>query len=362
MRGWTRGAGIFLASRIGVLLVVVALAYNDHTSVGRLLASWDSKWYLLAAAHGYPAHIPTGHGNAAQSTLGFFPLLPALIRGVAVVTRLPVEGSGLVVTAMAGLAASVACWHLLRDLTDADGADRGTALVVFSPAAFVLSMVYGEGLLITFGALTLMALRRGRFAVAGICAGLASATDPIGIALLAPCLVAALRGIRRGRDWRPLLSVGLAPWGVIAFFSYLWAHDGTPFAWFVAQRRGWQSGRMGTGIYLIYEHLFEHGFTNVNDIVKATSTIVVVAILVVFLRGRPPAEVVAYVAVVCFLAALSPIIGFSPRIALRAFPLLGVFGAGLSRRVFVIVFGLSALALSTLIVLSLGTAPIRFTP
>jgi hypothetical protein len=365
-RDLLRPSAIFLASRVGTLAVVVALAYVERRSVGTLLAEWDGKWYLLAALHGYPSTIPPGHGNSAQSTLGFFPLLPLFIRAAATVTRLPVEGAGLLVTSIAGLAAAIGAWCLLRELTGAAAADRGTALIFLSPGAFVLSMVYGEGLLIAFGAGCLLALGHRKWWLAGALAALASATDPLGIAAAAPCLVAAVLAIAQRREWKALAAPVLAPAGIVAFFAYLWAHDGTPLAWFIAQRRGWQSGHFGTGIYAAFSYLPAHGLSNPNNDVKAASVLVVVAMLMVLLSrrgsGRPPAPVIAFVLAVLLLAALSPIVALSPRVALRAFPLLGLVGASMARTPYYVLVGLFALTMASLVIVSLGTAPIPFTP
>lgn len=366
LRNVLRPTGIYLVSRLGTLAVVAALAYTQRRSVGSLLSYWDGKWYLLAAQHGYPSTIPPGHGNSAQSTLGFFPLLPLLIRAVAVITRLPIEGAGLLVTFLAGLAAAVVAWHLLRDLTGPESADRGTALIFFSPGAFVLSMVYGEGLLITFSAGCLIALRQRKWWVAGVLAALASATDPLGIAAAAPCVIAAFLAVIERRQWQSLVAPALAPLGVVAFFAYLWAHDGTPLAWFIAQRRGWQAGHLGTGIYDAFSYLPGHGFSNVNNDVKAASVLVVLTMLVILLLRRSamraPVTVVAYVLAVLVLAALSPIVALSPRVALRAFPLLGLVGAWMGRLPYYVLLGLFALVMAALLVLSLSTSPIPFTP
>jgi hypothetical protein len=361
-----RPSAIYLASRLATLAVVAALSYTERKPIGSLLADWDGKWYLLAARHGYPSAIPPGHGDSAQSTLGFFPLLPLLIRAVAVITRLPVEGAGLLVTFIAGITAAVLAWHLLRELAGAEGADRGTALIFFSPGAFIFSMVYGEGLLITFSAACLLALRHRKWWVAGAFAALASATDPLGIAAAAPCVIAAMVAVTRRREWASLLAPLLSPLGVVAFFAYLWAHDGTPLAWFIAQRRGWQGGHLGTGLYAVFSYLPAHGFSNVNNDVKSVSVLVVLTMLAVLLVRRKamgiPAAVIAYVLAVLFLAALSPIVTFSPRVALRAFPLLGLVGAWTARLPYYLLIGLFALVMAALAVVSLGTAPIPFTP
>ena len=61
----------------------------------------------------------------------------------------------------------------------------------------------------------------------------------------------------------------------------------------------------------------------------------------IFFRARPPATWVGYVVAVLAFGAISPVIGVTPRLLLRGFPLLGVVGAKLPPLWFEVVLGLS---------------------
>jgi len=352
---------IFVVSRIGVLLVASAVSDNANFPLSHALLNWDGHWYMAAAA-GYVHNIPPGTGDTAQSNLGFFPVLPILMQLVHLMLGIGYGRSGLLVGFAAGLSASVAVWWMLHDTEGVGGADRGTTLLLFSPGAFVLSMVYSEGLLITAVAGVMLALRRRRWVTAGLLAAVASATDPLGIAALLPCALAARAAIRRDGDWRAVAAPALAPLGVIAFFAYLWAWVGTPFAWFIAQRRGWQGGSPGTSIPSQWVWVVRYGFSNPNDTIKAAGFLVVAVMLVYFIRTKPEAILIAYVAGVLFIAALSPIIGWTPRVALRAFPLVAVVGARLPRPWYRPTVGVSALTMAAVASLAWGAAAIPFTP
>jgi len=350
-----RPGAIFLASRAGVLLVVWAVAYDEHKAVLSLLAHWDSQWYERIATHGYPTTIPSGSGNGAQSTLGFFPLFPLAIRATSAVTGLGVRDAGLLFGFVAGLAGAVLVWWLLSSVYTPAAADRGTALIMASPGAFVLSMIYSETLLIPLAAGCLLALHRRRWAVAGLLAAATTAVDPVGVAIVVPCVVAAVVAIRDRHEWRALVAPVLSPFGVVAFFAYLWAHTGTPLAWFLGQRRGWQHGQLGTGIWnglLVVrgDHLTLPPYT-----VKAAGFVVAIALLTVFLSTKRPGAWTGYVVAVLAVAFLSPIVGFTPRVLLRAFPLLGVVGARLRPGWFEALLVVSALAMAAAAVLSLGS-------
>ncbi|HEY8081211.1 MAG TPA: hypothetical protein VIE15_03895, partial [Acidimicrobiales bacterium] len=354
-----RPVGIFLASRTVVALALALTTRVRHQPFLGLLTSWDSRWYLSIAKSGYASKIPPGTGNQAQSNLGFFPLLPLVIRGVHEVTRLDYVHAGVLATFLVGLFASVALWWLLADQFSFDAADRGTALVLFWPAAFVLSYVYTEGLVILLVASTLLALRRRRWVLAGVCAAIGSTADPVATAIVVPCIVACVLAVRTRGEWRSLAAPLLASLGILSFFTYLWAHAGSPFEWFHAQRRGWQGGVYGTGVPKAVTSFVLHGVTNLNPPVKVASALVAVAMVVVFARARPPATWRAYVYTVLGYGVLSPIIGITPRILLRDFPLVGVVATRIPRRWFPVVLVVSG---ALMVALLLAASTPWFTP
>ena len=345
---------LYLASRAGVLLVASATSSDVHQPLSKSLTSWDSFWYLSIAQSGYVRHIPPGSGNPAQSNLGFFPLVPLLTRVTHLVTGFGYSVSGLVTTFVLGLGAAVAVWWMLRDVFGPTGADRGTALVFFSPGALVLSLVYTEGATILLVACLLMALRRRHWVLAGLCAAVATTADPVATAAIVPCVVAAVTAVRRRGEWRAVAAPLIAPLGIGVFFLYLWAHAGSPFAYFDAQRAGWQGGTYFGGIPGAFRHLFAHGFADPDYAVKAVSVVVAVGLLVVFFRARPPATWIGYVVAVLAFGALSPVIGVTPRLVLRGFPLLGVVGARLPPVWFEAILGLSALCMAALGMMAMG--------
>jgi len=349
-----RAVLLYLASRAGMMLVATAVSSDVHQPVVRSLTPWDSYWYLMIAQSGYVDHIPPGQGDPAQSDLGFFPLVPLLTRATHLVTGFGWSVSGLVTTFLLGLAAAVAVWWMLHDLFGRTGADRGTALVLFSPGALVLSLVYTEAATVLFVAATLLALRRSRWVVAGLCAAVATTADPVGTAVIVPCVVAAVLAVRRRGEWKALVAPLLAPLGIGTFFLYLWAHTGSPFEYFRAQRAGWQGGTYFGGIPGSFAHLFGHWFADPDYAVKAVSALVAVALLVIFFRARPPGTWIGYVVAVLAFGAISPVIGVTPRLVLRSFPLLGVVGAKLPPLWFEAVLGLSALCMATLGAMAMG--------
>ena len=355
-----RPAGIYVASRLGTLMIAGAVAYAKQQPLNKSLIIWDSGWYLSIARSGYAHSVPATFGNPAQTNLGFFPLLPLLVRITHLVTGLSINRSGLVTTFGVGLVAAVAVWWLVRDAYGDSAADRGTALVFFSPGAFVLSLVYTEGATIALVAFALLALRHRRWLAAGLFAGVATAADPVATAVVVPCAVAAYQAIRLRGEWRAILAPLLAPLGIGTFFLYLWFYTGSPFEWFSAQRHGWQGGSYFWGVPGSLMTVVRDGVAYPNATVKTLSAVVAIPLVVLFLRARPPATWIGYSLTVLGFGILSPVIGITPRLILRGFPLLAAAGARLRRPWFEALLGLSALCLAALAVLAMGSS--GFTP
>ena len=353
--------GIFAASRLLVLAVFALVGRIQHRALGHYLTRWDSRWYLEIARHGYASAIPHGHGAAAQVDLGFFPLLPMLVRAAHVLTGLSFPLAGESVAFVAAAAAAVSLWWLVREHYGERVATRATALVFFSPAAMVFSFVYGEGLVVALASITLLALSRRRWVLAGLAAALATACDPVASAIVVPCLVAAIFAWRTQRDARAWWAPALAPLGVLGFFGYLWWHTGSPFSWYLAQRAGWQAGPMGTGVFYAIYRLADHGINDLNSLFKTLSLAATVGVFVLWrrLRVRPPLTWSVYGAAVVAFGFLSPIVAISPRLLLRGFPVFAFAAAGVSRQRFYVIVALSAAALC---VLSVASTSVAWTP
>jgi hypothetical protein len=343
---------IYAASRLVVLALLAIVAKIHHHALGHYLTRWDSHWYIQIARHGYAHGVARGHGTTAQVNLGFFPLLPTLMRITHWFTGLSFPASGELVTFLAGAAAAVGVWWMVRDHYGDGVATRATVLVFFSPAAVVFSLVYSEGLVIALAALTMLALRRHRWILAGAAAALATACDPVACAIIVPCAVAAYGAWRSDRDARAWWALALAPAGISAFFLYLWIHTGSPFSWYLAQRTGWQAGPMGTGVFYAVYRVFDYGWHDLNSLAKTAALLATVGIVVLWRRLRPPLTWSAYAAAVLLFGFLSPIVGISPRLLLRGFPLFAIVAAGVTRQRFIVIVTLSALAMCALTVAS----------
>lgn len=182
-------------------------------------ARWDAVWYLVIARHGY----------VDDPSAAFFPLYPLLLRGL---------GGSVAAGILLSCACLLVALAVLRELTAlelGDEAARWTVLMLaFSPMAFFLSAVYSESLFLALTAGAVLAVRRERWAWAGVrqlVAGAGgriyfpqAAGDPMAIARIN--VVLAL--------WLPLVGIALA--GVLrrlplAYGAYVVASLAVPLSY-----------------------------------------------------------------------------------------------------------------------------------
>ena len=142
---------IYLVSRVTYGAMGIATAIS-HKSLWGEIDLWDSRWFIRAAQHGWPSHLPMVHGHVAANTIAFFPLFPLSFRWVAELTGVSLLTAGAVVSGLTGMTAMIAVWALVRHVCRAAGPTAHPAPGRV-PGAFVFSMVYSEGMTITFIAL-----------------------------------------------------------------------------------------------------------------------------------------------------------------------------------------------------------------
>ena len=197
---------------------------RDLGYVTDVWARWDSVWFLRIAEHGY--------ADLERTAAAFYPLYPA---SVGLVGR-AFFGHYVLAGITISLAASLGAFVLLHDLAEskmgAEGARRAVLYLAVFPMTLFLQAVYSEALflLLTVAAFTLA--ERRRFAPAGLIAGLALLTRPVGFALLPALALIAWRSPDRRRA---LANLAVAPLLFCAYPVYLWIGRGEPFAFADAQ-------------------------------------------------------------------------------------------------------------------------------
>ena len=182
------------------------------------LARWDSVWYLRIADSGY--------GDSAPRA-AFFPLYPLLVRSVGELFG-GSYGALLVSAYLISLAAFLGALVLLYRLTELELGHplaRPTLLLLaIFPAALYFGAPYSESLFLLLAVGAFYAARTDRWAWAGACAGLASATRSAGLLLVLP-LVLIWWSSRHPRARDPDRQL-LAPLGLVAYAAWLGLVEG----------------------------------------------------------------------------------------------------------------------------------------
>jgi hypothetical protein len=359
-------------------LVVLALwsEARGKDAYTLLTARWDALWYTRVAelGYGYEVRLPNGD---VHSNLAFFPLLPWLERLVAAVSPLSPADGGFVVALLASLAAA---WGIFAVADHVHGPRAGVCAVLLwavLPVGIVQSMAYSESLFTALAAWSLYAVLTGRWVTAGVLAGLAGLTRPVGVAVVAAVWAAGIASFVRDRsapvphgapegpgapgraDTRrdaapdgarvlvsaPPVAEGagvrsrrvagmlLAPLGVAGYVLWVGHRTGKGPLGYLDVQAGWRNGFDGG---FAFARFVAGRFTSFPSAPAGLGLILGVALVVwlytVCVRQRQPLPLLVYAGVVTALAlCASSYFGSKPRLLLPAFPLLLPLALALAR-------------------------------
>ena len=335
----------YLALRALVLLGLTVGDLFTHERLLNKLTRWDGQWFLVAAREGWPRHLVVVHGQVAPNPISFFPALPLSIRWLSKLTFLPLSVSGVVISAVTGLTATLAIGMLVRAWRDEADALRAAILFAVFPGTFVFSLIYAEGMVLTLTALGLLALLRKRWLLAGVLGAAATFTSPVALAFVVACTWGAVLAIHRDRGWRALLAPLLAPLGFVFYMFWLWRHTGVFNAWRIVERDGWKSYPS-----LRYPlHVLDVFFSNPYAAYKTIDVLIVgmaftgIGLYWVF-KQRQPSPVIAYAVAAVILLLISRPVGLRPRFVMVAFPVVIAWALRFEGSRFVVLRNLSVLA------------------
>ncbi len=194
------------------------------------LLNWDGRWYYGIAKHGYQ-YYPRQRSNVA-----FFPAYPLAARLVSRITTLPVDVALILISHACLIAAFIlAAAYVARRFPDAprELTDYTLLSLGLLPTTVFFRMAYTEAPFILLTLLVLYgAWRRWPLAVLALLVGLATATRPVGVALI-PLLALSLwrRSATRGRMFvRSIWLLPLGCWGLAAFMAFQWFAFDDPLA------------------------------------------------------------------------------------------------------------------------------------
>ncbi|WP_413756523.1 glycosyltransferase family 39 protein [Streptomyces sp. MMBL 11-3] len=333
---WRRAApallGYAAVRALGLVVLAVWSAARDESPVRLLSARWDSLWYTRVAelGYGYEVRLPDGD---VHSNLAFFPLLPWLERAGAALSLLSHAEAGLLVSAVASLAAA---WGIFAVADHVYGSRAGVCAVLLwavLPVGIVQSMAYSESLFTALAAWSLYAVLTGRWLTAGLLASLAGLTRPVGAAVVAAVWVTAVASFVRERGasggdgaprWRRALAMLVAPLGAAGYVLWVGHRTGGGPLGYLDVQAGWRNGFDGG---YAFARFVAGKFTAFPSALAGVGLVVGVVLLgrlyAAGVRQRQPLPLLVYTGTVTLLAlCASSYFGSKPRLLLPAFPLL----------------------------------------
>ena len=238
--------GLFLGWRLFLIIVAIVavnfvpLGYKDrflgggsgNYSIAPSLFSWanfDGEHYLSLSIIGYK--------GLEQA---FFPVYPLLMSFIAKPFVYDFS-SALLYATLAGLLIShfslLLALILLYDLLKIDYSKKivflTLLLILIFPTSFFLGAVYSEAIFLLLSVAAFYSARKGRWFLAGIFGGVASATRIFGILLL-PAFILEAREQRvqiKNYFW-----IFLIPCGLLGYMLYQWLTVGDPLAFYHLQK------------------------------------------------------------------------------------------------------------------------------
>jgi hypothetical protein len=185
---------------------------------------WDARWYHRIFSSGYPSVLPrSSDGAVMPNPWAFYPVLPELVRVLAVVTGGSWSHLAPILSTMLSLGLCLLLYRLFRTRAAAGTALMGVSLFSFQPAAPILQFGYAESLgLLLLVAVLLCVIRQHYYAAVPIVLVL-GLTRPMNLPLaLALAMVLAGWWLRRRTEIVPGPRwLGLSVLTAVTFLSAL---------------------------------------------------------------------------------------------------------------------------------------------
>lgn len=360
---------VYALSRLFTLVAasLLGLVYPEFGMLHVLSTTWDGELYQAVLTEGYPKGGPSIDPRGVVGTAAFFPLYPILIRVTVLFLDISIPTASIVVSVVSGALAVVFVALVARLVAGSAVAERTATLFAFGPGAFVFSLAYSEGVMITFAAACLLFLLRKRWFLAGLAGAFATAARPNAVVLVACCIWAAWHAIRQDRDWRSLFAPLLAPIGGLAYLAFLYLRTGDVAYWFKVQREVWHD-QVDFGRHNLQEFLrfVTDPLASPNRVLFGLSIILTAALVTVLVRAKLAVELNIFAFGIVLLALISQVLYPNPRFLLTAFPLTIALASSLRTNPYRLVLVASAAVMPLLLLfyaighLEQGNFPVQY--
>ena len=271
---WAKVLLVFAASRVVTTVIMLAYASvqaaNPWTGArpgySSFAAMWDSYWYYIVAASGYPAVLPhAADGQVSENAWAFLPGFPAVLR-LFLLVGVPYDVAGVIIAVAFSAGAALLFFRLMARILPSGSALFAVVLFCTGATSPILQVGYAESMFLFFLFLGLLLLQDRRYYLLIPVIGIASLTRPSGLAFAAALLFHLIhRFLTRDRDHFPareriavivtgLVSAGFGvAWNVVA-----WIGTGSPSA-YTDTELAWRSGWIGVQPLVPFLSWFQGG-------------------------------------------------------------------------------------------------------
>ena len=243
----------------------VPIVRDPHT-YSNVIQSWDGQWFRKIAEQGYPTTLPTSHGQVIENQWGFYPLFPALVRVVMVLTHTSFGVAASILNLTLGSAGMCVLYRMIGSRASKFSAVMTVVVLSSFPSAVVFQAAYSEALCFLLLVSAIWALSRRQYAGVMLFAVLLSLTRPIVLPLALVVVVHGwLRWRARERDpfprrdrWMIAATAAVVAGSFGLWFAVGWLITGDPHA-YVTSIAAWNraSGNEGT---VGFEDWLTHAF------------------------------------------------------------------------------------------------------
>jgi len=212
-------------------------------------ANFDAAYYLLIAAKGYTVNA------------GFFPLFPLSIAIVNLpFNTLPFDIAqyflAIFLVSIFFMSALFVFHKLVRVDYKPNTAAWSIVFLLTFPTSFFYAAIYSESLFLLLSLLAFYFAGKKKWLIAGIFGGLLSATRVVGIAIF-PALLYEYFKYEKSKSLAKIISISLAPLGLISYVFYNLQKWGNPF-YFIEAQGNFANNRTVDSIVLFPQTVFRY--------------------------------------------------------------------------------------------------------
>lgn len=281
------------------------------------LLAWDAAFYHDLAEQGYAA--------LGRPALRFFPLLPVGARGLGTAFFGHTDVALLVLVNVAALVFGALLHRLvMHETDDRQLASRAVWFAAVFPPAAVLVMGYAEAVAMALAVGTFLAMRTRRWELAVLTGFLAGLARPIGILLMLPLAIEAVRGwdsVAARERFRRAAAVIAPGVGLASYLIWAGTRFGDAFEPLTYQNRATLRGGFVDPVSSVVNAVSELLDGRVGPVAHVGWATVFLALGVVAAR-RLPASYAVYVFATVLLALSAHNLDSLERYGMSAFPVL----------------------------------------